>query len=322
MAYLQVIAGLVLLLVSGDYLVRGAASIATRAGISKLVVGLTIVAFGTSAPEMVVGIDAVVSGAPTLALGNIVGSNIANVLLVLGFPALITPICCNVPRIGRNLLLMLGATLLFISLACFDIINWVHGLILLSCFVLFLLYSAVKAKAGMENDPSFEIGFEEIPQNPDSYGFATILVLGGLLGISIGANILVSGSVTIARDFEIPEEVIGLTLVALGTSLPELATSLMAAIRKHSDVAIGNVIGSNIFNILAIMAVSSLFGDIPVPPSFLSVDMWVMLGSGLILVPYCYKSLSIGRVSGLVMLALYGAYMFYLASNSVLASPL
>jgi len=312
MAYIQVAIGLVLLLVAGDYLVRGAVSIAARAGVSKLVIGLTIVAFGTSAPEMVVGIDAVLSGSPTLALGNVVGSNIANVLLVVGLPALIVPMACDAPKLGRNLIIMLVASVLFIGLAHSGSIDWRQGTVLLVFLFLFLLYSGMCAKtAPADAGPCSD--FDEIPDEPDSYGLASIMVIGGLVGISFGADFLVQGSVTIARTYGIAEDVIGLTLVALGTSLPELATALMAAIRKHCDVAVGNVIGSNLFNILAIMGTSSLFGTIPVPDNFLEVDLWVMLGSSMLLIPFCRLRSKVGRLSGLLMLTMYGSYLYYLA---------
>ncbi|MFC3053048.1 calcium/sodium antiporter [Kordiimonas pumila] len=312
MAYFEVAAGLILLLFSGDYLVRGAASLATRAGISKLIIGLTVVAFGTSAPEMVVGIDAVMSGAPTLALGNIVGSNIANILLVVGLPALLAPMTCDAPRLGRNLFIMLLATALFIALAFTGSIGRPQGFVLLVCFALFLIYSAMRAKVGGAAEIT---NCDEIPEKPDSYALATVLVLGGLVGISFGADLLVEGSVVIAREYGIKESVIGLTLVAIGTSLPELATALMAAIRRQCDVAVGNVIGSNIFNILAIMGISSMAGTIPVPQSFLNVDLWVMLGSALLLVPFCKNRSTVGKLSGLGMLVLYGIYMFYLVES-------
>lgn len=313
MAYLFVIAGLVLLLFCGDLLVRGAASLATRAGISKLVVGLTVVAFGTSAPEMVVGIDAVLTGAPTLALGNVVGSNIANVLLVIGLPALVAPLTCDAPRIGRNLLIMLGATAIFIGLAFTGEFSWLQGLVLLTAFIAFLSYSAISAR---KCPGEVEADFDEIPDEPDSYLVASLLVLAGLVGISVGADLLVNGSVTIAREYGVREEVIGLTLVAIGTSLPELATALMAAIRRHCDVAVGNVIGSNIFNTLAIIGVSSMFGTIPVPDEFLRLDLWIMLGSSLLLVPYCRMHASVGKISGAAMLIAYAGYMYYLATHA------
>ncbi|MEX0300279.1 MAG: calcium/sodium antiporter [Kordiimonas sp.] len=319
MAYLQVVAGLVLLVFAGDFLVRGAVSIAQRAGVSKLVIGLTIVAFGTSAPELVVGIDAVLKNAPTLALGNVVGSNIANILLVLGVPALIAPMACSAPRLGRNLMIMLAGSALFVGLAHGGQFAWPQGLILLTFLTLFLVYSGMRAKAvpGGENEID---GLDEIQEEPDNYGLSVILIIGGLAGLAIGADMLVVGSVDIARGFGVSEAVIGLTLVAIGTSLPELATALVASVRGHCDVAVGNVVGSNIFNILGIMGVTSLVGTVPVPNSFLEVDLWVMIGSSALLIPYCHLRSKVGKFSGVILIGLYASYMFYLSQSSESAS--
>lgn len=312
MAYIQVVAGLVLLVFAGDFLVRGAVSLAQRAGISKLIIGLTIVAFGTSAPELVVGIDAVLEGAPTLAIGNVVGSNIANVLLVVGLPAIIAPMTCDAPRIGRNLMIMLVATALFIGLAYTGSFGFREGLILAIFLILFLVYSGLRAKSlDSDLEPVEEIeGFQE---KPDSYGLASLLVVGGLIGLAFGADLLVVGSVDIAKSFGVSEAVIGLTLVALGTSLPELVTALVAAVRGHCDVAVGNVIGSNLFNLLGIMGITSMVGVVPVPDSFLEVDLWVMLGASMLLIPFCRLRSKVGKLSGVAMVSMYVAYMVYLA---------
>ncbi|WP_417464995.1 calcium/sodium antiporter [Kordiimonas sp.] len=316
MAYFQVVAGLVLLVVAGDYLVRGSVSLAMRAGLSKLVIGLTIVAFGTSAPEMLVGVDAVFKGAPTLAIGNVVGSNIANALLVVGLPAVLAPMTCSAPKIGRNLAIMLGASVVFIALAQDGAFTWVEGLMLLAFLGMFLVFSIVGRKACPVESAAQMAEMEELDRKPDTYKVAFLCLFGGLIGLALGADMLVIGSVDIAREFGISEAVIGLTLVALGTSLPELVTGVMAAIRGHCDVAVGNVIGSNIFNLLAIMGVTSLFGTVPVPDSFLRVDLWVMLGSSLLLVPFIKLRSNVGKLSGAAMIALYIGYMVYLAHSS------
>jgi len=314
MAYIQVVAGLVLLVFAGDFLVRGAVSLAQRAGISKLIIGLTVVAFGTSAPELVVGIDAVLKDAPTLALGNVVGSNIANVLLVVGLPAIIAPMTCDAPRLGRNLMIMLVASALFISLAFTGTIGSREGMILFIFLILFLIYSGMRAKAMPCNmEPMEEV--EGLQEKPDSYAIAAALVVGGLVGLGIGADLLVVGSVEIAMSFGVSEAVIGLTLVALGTSLPELVTALVAAVRGHCDVAVGNVIGSNLFNLLGIMGITAMVGDIPVPDSFLEVDLWVMMASAMLLIPFCHMRSKVGKLAGIVMVSLYLGYMIYLAHS-------
>jgi len=314
MAYVQVVAGLVLLVFAGDFLVRGAVSLAQRAGISKLIIGLTVVAFGTSAPELVVGIDAVLKDAPTLALGNVVGSNIANVLLVVGLSAIIAPMTCDAPRLGRNLMFMLVATGLFIGLAHTGTIGLKEGIVLLVFLSLFLIYSGMRSKTLPGDLEPLECveGFQD---KPDSYMLSAGLVVGGLIGLAIGADLLVKGAVFIARDYGVSEAVIGLTLVALGTSLPELVTAVVAAVRGHCDVAVGNVIGSNLFNLLGIMGITSIVGPIPIPESFLNVDLWVMLGSTLLLVPFCHLRSKVGKLSGVAMVSLYVAYIVYLAHS-------
>ncbi|SDE51581.1 MULTISPECIES: calcium/sodium antiporter [Kordiimonas] len=322
MAYIQVVAGLVLLVVAGDYLVRGSVSLARRAGVSKLIIGLTIVAFGTSAPELVVGVDAVLNDAPTLALGNVVGSNIANVLLVVGLPALIAPMVCSAPRLGRNLVFMLFSTVIFMAMAFGGVFDWTQGLILLAFLALFIGYSIARRKAcPIEAAKELE-EMEELQQKPDSYRLATTFVVLGLVGLIFGADLLVAGAVEVARDFGVSEAVIGLTLVALGTSLPELITALVAAVRGHCDVAVGNVIGSNIFNLLSIIGVASLVGPIPVPDSFLQVDLWVMLGASLLLVPFTRARSHVGKKAGAVMVLLYVSYVVYLAQSAESASAM
>ncbi|NVJ69135.1 MAG: calcium/sodium antiporter [Alphaproteobacteria bacterium] len=322
MAYIQVVAGLVLLVVAGDYLVRGSVSLARRAGVSKLIIGLTIVAFGTSAPELVVGVDAVLTGAPTLALGNVVGSNIANVLLVVGLPAIISPMVCSSPRLGRNLMFMLAATVLFIGMAFTGTFEWQQGVILLAFLSLFIGYSISRRKACPIEAAAEMAEMDELQHKPDSYRVASIMVLGGLIGLIFGADLLVVGSVDIARNFGVSEAVIGLTLVALGTSLPELITALVAAVRGHCEVAVGNVIGSNIFNLLSIIGITSIVGPIPVPDSFLNVDLWVMLASSLFLVPFIRPNSHVGKVAGIVMVLLYIGYIVYLAQSAESATAM
>lgn len=315
MAYIEVVTGIVLLVVAGDFLVRGAVSLAHKAGISTLIIGLTIVAFGTSAPELVVGIDAVLKGSPTLALGNIVGSNIANSLLVIGLPAIIAPMTCDAPRIGRNLMMMVGATLIFIWFAYSGVFGFQQGLVLLVLLGLFLTYSGMRAK----KCPSELEGLEEIEdvaEHPIPYRKSWAMVIGGLIGLAFGADLLVLGSIELARTFGVSEALIGLTLIALGTSLPELVTAMVAAIRGHCDVAVGNVVGSNIFNLLGIMGVSSMVGDIPVPDSFLEVDLWVMLASALLIIPFVRLRSSTGKMSGVALVGLYVGYMLYLANSA------
>ncbi len=310
MAYFETAAGLIILILGGDFLVRGAVTLAQRFNISKLVIGLTIVAFGTSAPELMVGVEAVLKGAPTLALGNVVGSNIANILLVVGLPALVAPMACTAPRLTRHMVMMVGSILLLIAFSFAGPITFWHGGILFALLVGFLIYSGFRSRQHDADLPDPLTDFDAVDAKPGTPLMSSLLIVGGLIGLVLGANLLVDGSVTIARSMGISEAVIGLTLVAIGTSLPELATSLAAALRRHCDVAVGNVIGSNIFNTLGIVGVSSFFGDIPVPEEFLQFDLWVMLVASLSIIPFALFRTRIGRASGVIFI---GAYLVYLA---------
>lgn len=314
MAYIQLVFGLALLVVAGDGLVRGSVSLAKRLGVPTLLIGLTIVAFGTSAPELVVGVDAVLAGAPTLALGNIVGSNVANILLVLGLPAIIAPIACNAPKLGRNMTFMIGVSILFIAIAAWGPIGFAQGAFLTALLIGYLYFSATRAKSPIEISEAAH-ALEELDgldKTPDSALKSGLFVVGGLIGLAVGADLLVDGAVTLARTLGVSEAVIGLTIVAIGTSLPELVTGVAAAMHKHGDVAVGNVIGSNLFNILGIGGISAMVGTIPVPENFLKLDLWIMLACAVILVPFYLFKRPIGRLSGIFMLVIYGGYMTYL----------
>ncbi len=309
LSIVSVIAGLVLLVAAGDILVRGAVRLATGLGVSSVVIGLTVVAMGTSLPELLVGVNAVLNGVPDLALGNVVGSNIANVLLVVGLPAILRPVVCSAPRLGRNLSVMLaGSVALFLIGLTRGAIGKVEAIILLSGFAGFIYWSLTHAMGA--RDPA-AADLAEAAQG-DSVTKAGLFVVLGLIGLPIGADLLVHGAVDIARAFHVSEAVIGLTLIAIGTSLPELATSLAAAWRGHLDVAIGNVIGSNIFNVLAILSGTALVGTIPISDAFMLFDLPVMLASSALLVPFIRQRGMIGRATGAAMLAGYVIYILLL----------
>lgn len=321
MAYLEVIAGLVLLVVAGDILIRGAVSIAENLGISKLVIGLTVIAFGTSAPELVVGINSAIAGVPTLALGNVVGSNTANILLVMGLPAIFYPFKCDSSEIKRNYFIMLGGTVLFMLLCLTTPFTIIHAILLLVLLTAFLLnsYNMGRIDKGLiaEERRIAEEAYEdlggELPDEPLGTPRASLYVFVGLIGLVYGANILVEGSVDIAKSFNVSEAVIGLTIIAIGTSLPELVTAIMAARHGHGDVALGNVIGSNIFNLYAILGGTALFADIPIPDSFFQVDLWVMALSSAAMIPFIVWKIRFNRVIGI---AFTSAYIIYLYSIS------
>jgi len=311
MDLLFVAAGLVILLVAGDLLVRGAVNLALRLGVPAFVVSLTIVAFGTSAPELLVSVSAVLDGVPGLALGNVVGSNIANVLLVLGLPALISGLHVSGHDTRRSYWQMLGATALFITLAFLGPLGTVSGLVLLAALGLVLWQMLRAALADREAAREAEKAVEGADLRMRGWKVAALLVA-GLVGLPVGAELLVTGSTNIARAIGVSDAVIGLTLVAIGTSLPELATTVIAALRRQADVALGNVIGSNLFNLLFILGAASLFGTIPVDAEILRFDLWVMAGASLLLGLFVLRQRDMARLWGAILLALYAAYLAWI----------
>ncbi|EPX86734.1 calcium/sodium antiporter [Salipiger mucosus] len=316
MVYLYLALGLVILLLAGDALVKGAVNLALRLGVPALIVSLTIVAFGTSAPELLISVKAALEGVPGIALGNVVGSNTANVLLVLGVPALLAVMHTSGHDTRKSYVVMLGATVFFIALAFRGTFDRIAGLALLAALAAVLFDSFRDAlrhrRDGLAAAAASAEIEEEEPEgaDPDMPGWkiALFLVL-GLVGLPLGADLLVDGATEIAARFGVPDTVIGLTLVALGTSLPELATTVMAALRRQADVALGNVIGSNLFNLLAIIGVAALIKPMSVDPELLRFDLWVMLGASLILLPFVFLGRDLGRVWGVVLSALYLGYV-------------
>ncbi len=300
-----VVLGLVLLVLAGDSLVRGSVNLSLRLGIPPLIVGLTVVAFGTSAPELLVSVSAVLEGAPGIALGNVVGSNIANILLVLGIPAMISTIHSSTLGVSRGFITMLAATVLFIGLCFLGPITWWHAAILLAGLALMIfdnIHSARSARNAAKADD-----LEGADPSAPWWKIIAFLAV-GLIGLPLGADFLVEGAANIARAFGISEVVIGLTLVAVGTSLPELATSVIAAFKKQADVAIGNVIGSNMFNLLGIIGVAGFVGPIPVPETMLHSDLWVMAAASALLIPFILMRHNITRAVGALFVAAYVAY--------------
>lgn len=303
--------GLVILVLAGDALVRGAVNLSLRLGVPALIVSLTIVAFGTSAPELLIAIKAVMLDAPGIALGNVVGSNTANILLVLGIPAVLSRLHTSECDTRRSYRQMIAATVLFIALAFYGEFTIWSGLILLAGLA-FMMWDASNAARKHRNacqgpaDDEEEI--EEADPNMRGWQIAAYILL-GLIGLPLGADILVDNATVIARTYGVSDTVIGLTLVAVGTSLPELATTVMAALRRQADVALGNVIGSNMFNLLAIIGIATFFGPIPVGEEFLNFDLWVMLGASLLIIPFVFWKRDITRRWGFALTAAYVAYV-------------
>jgi cation:H+ antiporter len=308
--------GLVILLLAGDALVKGAVNLSLRVGMPALIVSLTIVAFGTSAPELLISVNAVLENKPGLALGNVVGSNTANILLVLGVPALLAGLHTSGCKCQKTFLFMIAATVLFIALAFRGVFDFTAGLILLAALAFVLLDAFRDAQNHRREVAAMALAAEGREEeevegaDPDMpwWQIGMFLVL-GLIGLPLGADLLVDNASIIAKSFGVSDAVIGLTLVALGTSLPELATTVMAALRKQADVALGNVIGSNMFNLLAIIGITSLVGQIPVDPGFLRFDLWVMLAASLLLIPFVFLKHDIGKRWGIALTSLYLIYV-------------
>ncbi len=311
-----VVLGLILLLVAGDLLVRGAVGLAAALNVPTLIISLTIVAFGTSAPELVVTVQAVLSDNDGIALGNIIGSNIANVLLVLGLPAVIYPISTHVPGLRRHLVVMLLATAAFVGAAfAAGFIDTRIGAALFSGILLYIAYMWARARKGAGNDPVLD----EVEEFQDANRISPkviAFVIAGLVGLPVGAHLLVTNGAALAAGFGVREEVIGLTIVAFGTSLPELATVAAAALHRKSDVAIGGIIGSNIFNILAVGGAAGLAGTAAFDPASLQTEIPVMIAAALALSFFVATKRDIGRAAGAAMFLAYAGFIILLAVQS------
>jgi cation:H+ antiporter len=302
LTYLFFVLGLAMLFLGGEALVRGASAVARHFHLSPMVIGLTIVGFGTSAPELLVSLQAALEGQPEIAIGNVVGSNIANILLILGISALIAPLIIPGRQMWRDLAFMLAATAILWAMLLGDTLTRGYGAVLLAGLLVFL---AVTFKYGkVEPDP-------DRPEENQLKAWA--FTLGGLVVLVIGARFLVDSAVEIATTFGISEAVIGLTIVAVGTSLPELATSVIAAYRKHTEIAVGNIVGSNIFNIFGILGITALIAPIPADPRFATIDMpWAMATAvGLTVIAFLLNGLP--RIAGALLLAAYAGYIILMA---------
>jgi len=319
LAFLLFCVGVILLLVAGDILVRGAAALAHKWGVPSLIVGLTIVAFGTSAPELIVSVQAVLTGSSELAIGNVIGSNIANILLVLGLPALIMALPTNVAGVGRNTAVVLLATITLMVLMFIHrpLVMW-QGAILFSGIILYLIWMFGLARSGAKDPALAEMSdMASMEGMPKSYFTMILFTLLGIIGLAFGGDLIVKNATFIAEGFNVSEALIGLTIVAIGTSLPELATVIVASWRGHTEVAIGNVLGSNIFNIFAVMGAASIVGPVSIPPKFMVFDIWVMLAATLALTVFILRRTPIKRKTGIVLLLAYCLYMAAIARDIV-----
>lgn len=301
--------GIVLLYLGAEGLVRGSSSLARRLHLTPLVIGLTVVALGTSMPEMVVSVGAALSGVAPIAAGNVVGSNIANIALILGASAILCPLAVNIRILRVDLPLLVGLSLLMAVLLADQAVGRAAGALLLAGLIAYIVFSLRAARK--ETAAAQEAFKEAIPSGRPSIAVSVAFVAGGLLLLALGARFLVTASVAIAQAFGLSEAVIGLTIVAIGTSLPELATSLLAALKKEADIAVGNIVGSNIFNILGILGLSSLARPL-VNTGMSAVDLGLMIVLAILLLPLARSGWRVNQWEGAVLLATYIGYVLYL----------
>ncbi len=326
---LLLVAGLILLTGGGELLVRGAVAVAERFGMSPLLIGLTLVGFGTSTPELVTSVQASLAGSPGIAVGNIVGSNISNILLILGLAAIITPVATTSRALRRDGALVLVTALLVTGVGYLGALDRVVGLGFLCLLAAYLAFAYRQETAGTGDGHTVAYekaeAYEELHEGPIESEprvkamaarlgpvVPVLMALGGLLIVVAGGKLLVDGATSIARAHGISETVIGLTIVAVGTSMPEFVTSLIAAFRRHSDIALGNIMGSNIYNILGIGGVTGLIAPTPIPPEIVHFDSHIMVGASMALVLFASSGLTVRRWEGAVLVAGYGAYIWSL----------
>lgn len=318
-SFLMLFFGIFILVYSGNKMVESAASLAKSLGVSGLIIGLTIVAFGTSSPELIVGVRSVTTGVGELASANVIGSNIANVLLALGIPATIIAIPTNTIGVARNASIALLASILLIVMVFINnpLLFW-QSFILCMCILIYLLWMYRLSSAGSEDPVLYELINEAGDSHSESSKASlTIVLLIGIVGLLLGGHIIVRNAVLIATAFNVSETVIGLTIVAIGTSLPEIATVIIASYRGQPQVALGGVIGSNIFNLLAVLGISGLTGPIDVSASIVSFDIWILLLTAITLVFLVLRRKPIGRKTGIFFLLGYAVYLLVII-NSVM----
>ena len=313
MVILMLLLGLAVLTVGAELLVRGASKLAAAVGISPLVIGLTVVAFGTGAPELVVSLQSTLAGEPDVAIGNVIGSNIVNILLILGISALIVPLRVSQQLIRFDVPLMVTLSFVVLFFAIDGRIGRLEGLLLTAGMVAYTLWAILKSRkeqAGIQAEYAAEFGLEQGDSSPGGALLNAVLLIVGLLLLVLGSRWFVASAVAIARELGVSELVIGLTIVAAGTSLPEVATSIMAAIRGERDIAVGNAVGSNIFNIMGVLGIASLVSaeGLGIPEAAFRLDLPVMVAVSVACLPIFFTGHLIARWEGGLFLAYYCAY--------------
>ncbi|MHA7777849.1 calcium/sodium antiporter [Roseibium sp. M-1] len=320
MTFLQISLGLVLLVAGGELLVRGSVGLAKRFGLSELLIGLVLVGFGTSTPELMTSVLAALNGSPGIAVGNVAGSNIANILLILGLTAVISPLLVDPKALLRDGPANALAALAFAGLALSGLIGREAGIALLLALAAYLVIT-YRMEKGV-NSPSADLHRGEVQlvmseEKPGSLTLNLVMAFGGLAMILTGAHFLVGGATSLAKAAGVSDAVIGVTIVAVGTSLPELVTSVIAALKRQTDIALGNILGSNLFNILGILGFTAVLSPLTIPQEIMSFDIWVLLGATAVLLFFSMTGGRISRREGAIMLLAYVAYTGYVLMNAL-----
>lgn len=310
---LSLIAGLALLALGGELLVRGAVGLAQRLGVSPLLAGLVIVGFGTSTPELATSVQAAWAGSPGIAMGNVIGSNIANILLILGLSALVLPLAVNRAAFRRDAIALGGSTILCVAAVLLGTVGRMSGAVLVACLAGYLIW-AYRSERAFADAEGQRHEAEAADTTPAVRGLVplALMVVAGLAAAIFGAGLLVDAAIALAGSLGMSEAVIGLTVVAVGTSLPELIACLIAVARKHADVALGNIVGSNIYNVLGILGTTALIQPLSVPPELAQFDIWVLLGVTALLIAQLRSGWTVSRAEGGLLFALFVGYTAFL----------
>lgn len=313
---MYLILGFLLLLIGGETLVRGSVAVAQRLKVPPLIVGIVLVGLGTSAPELVTCIEAALKDVPDMAVGNIVGSNIANIFLVVGVGAMFAPILTPVRAFRRDSLALLIATVAFVSVCFYGSLSMITGISFLILLAIYITYSCLSEKkwqdAQYDKDIEAVVFTDKKQLKREGLPFNVLLTLGGIAITVLGAKLLIANASILAQEFGVSDALIGLTIVAIGTSLPELATAVIAGLRGHSDVALGNIIGSNIYNILGILGSTALVQPLSIPAEIMNFDIYVLIGATLMMIFVPLRKKCISRGEGFIMMMLYFGYLFVL----------
>ena len=317
MTIILVAVGLLVLVLGGELIVRGAVSAARLLGMSPLLIGLTLVGFGTSTPELVTSLIAAFKGSPGIAVGNVVGSNIANTLLILGVAAVISPLIVQPAAFQRDGIALAGSTAVCVMVVLLGFLEPLVGLAFVALLVGYIGWAYWNERRNSNAEALMrEHVAADAPKGPRNLALALGMASIGIVFTMFGAKLLVDGAIDLARSFGVSDTVIGLTVVAVGTSLPELVASIIAALRRHSDVVLGNVIGSNIYNVLGILGVTAMIHPIAIPPEIARLDIWILLAATILLMLFLRSGWSLARWEGVLFLAGYAAYIGYLAATA------